>query len=334
MMKSLTGLRGLAAIWVLLFHLAELTRNLSKTGVIANGYLGVDLFFALSGFVLCHSNRYENFENFSSFLRFLKRRAVRIYPPHLAALFCTVVAVIYVPNFVNLKGADFYRFDTLLVNALLVQTWTFGLANWNGPSWSLSVELLGYLIFPVAYLLARKLDKKQSIVLALCIFICACIFFNLRGVDNMAKAGYTGVIRMIFSFSLGILSYNIRINSHRTFITLAIVFYVLALSIPTFRPLVLLANPMILVALRSSEENIVSRLLSSNIIYGIGKISFSLYIVQWTALELVIALVPSGGYQVLFCCVSVFLSAAIFYNFIERPSIGLNKRLAAPRSAL
>src|SRR5258705_5569923 len=90
---ALTGLRGVAAFWVVLFHMEWG----SSIPIIEKGYLGVDVFFILSGFVLMHV--YAGFETTDfDYVRFIKARIARIYPLHIFALLLLAVLVICFPS--------------------------------------------------------------------------------------------------------------------------------------------------------------------------------------------------------------------------------------------
>ena len=91
-LRALTGLRGIAALWVFLFHAELLTADMTDGSfdflkmVASAGYLGVDLFFVLSGFVIAYN--YADLElhrSVSKFSDFLWKRLARIYPAHLLA---------------------------------------------------------------------------------------------------------------------------------------------------------------------------------------------------------------------------------------------------------
>src|ERR1700704_1066654 len=88
--RSLTSIRGIAAWWIVLFHFREYTPlldNASTGHVIGHGYLAVDLFFELSGFVIAlNYGRFFRNLNLAEYLRFLGRRLARIYPLHLLML--------------------------------------------------------------------------------------------------------------------------------------------------------------------------------------------------------------------------------------------------------
>ena len=86
-LKPLTSLRFIAAFWVLLYHFKDhLGLDLGRFGLVAHGFLGVDLFFTLSGFILAHVYLTGLEGGQFGYGGFLKNRIARIYPMHLAAL--------------------------------------------------------------------------------------------------------------------------------------------------------------------------------------------------------------------------------------------------------
>src|SRR5271165_7035382 len=118
-MKALTPLRGLAALAVLSWH-AELPPR---------GYLGVDLFFLLSGFVMMHA--YGQMQaGMGAYLQFLKARLARIYPVHL------LVLVLLLPQ---LQSSPAFSLGGLLSSLLLLQSPWHSMC-WNFCSWSISAE--------------------------------------------------------------------------------------------------------------------------------------------------------------------------------------------------
>lgn len=86
-LRVLTSLRFFAALWVVLFHYwPDLTGVSTLPSFIAKGYLGVELFFILSGFILCHVYRSAVEEGRFEYGGFLWARLARIYPVHLVTL--------------------------------------------------------------------------------------------------------------------------------------------------------------------------------------------------------------------------------------------------------
>src|SRR5690349_25057093 len=93
---GLTGLRGIGAVWVLLFHWSWM--RYGQVPVLDRGYMGVDLFFLLSGFVLTHVYLKTLPLNVRAYRKFLIVRLARIYPLHLFVLLCLAGAVLLVPS--------------------------------------------------------------------------------------------------------------------------------------------------------------------------------------------------------------------------------------------
>jgi peptidoglycan/LPS O-acetylase OafA/YrhL len=180
-LKALTGLRAVAAAWVVLFHASLVftilmppsAKTLPLTGM---GFLGVDLFFALSGFVLCH--RYLDSLgvafNRHKVKDFLALRLARLYPVHL---FVIVVFVLYI-GFVTQFGSS-QRWDArspwplLPQHLVLIHAW-FNQLSWNVPAWSVSMEWLAYLCFPfLALVLFRVARSKHVVIYSGLIFVVA-----------------------------------------------------------------------------------------------------------------------------------------------------------------
>lgn len=117
---ALTGIRGIAAIWVVIFHLSQSFHgNLGfndSTPLISTGFLGVDLFFILSGAVMYHVHA-KDFDQyrFSAHLQFLKLRLARIYPLHLFCLFLLATALAFLPNFTDTYRADSFSLKNFLI---------------------------------------------------------------------------------------------------------------------------------------------------------------------------------------------------------------------------
>lgn len=144
--KGLTGLRGYAALWVFFLHATWGWPGDSFAMKVARlGGSGVTIFFVLSGFILSYVYAQRFSENNVSYWEFLKARLARVYPLHLVTLatYATLVAygIIY-----RMPQDTIY---TLIISLGLLHAWGFtDLVSWNEPSWSISVELFAYLLFP------------------------------------------------------------------------------------------------------------------------------------------------------------------------------------------
>jgi len=177
--RTLTGLRGFAALWVVLLHY--------RYGVLADqygawafffrrGYLGVHMFFVLSGFILSYVHR-RNFItglDWHAALRFLWLRLARIYPVHIAMLFC--VAWVFIPLTVGLQPYD--TAFTFLLNVFLIHAWGFtDGVTWNEASWSISTEWFAYLCFPILALVTATLRRRGW---ALSLLACGILYLASR----------------------------------------------------------------------------------------------------------------------------------------------------------
>ena len=174
---ALTSLRFFAALHVLLFHLdADRIRTFSGlfNRVQMTGYVGVSLFFVLSGFILT----YVHGERELRPSMFYRERFARIYPAYFFSLILTGPGFFYVC--LALKSMDipffaWFKTHVAICAALvptLTQAWVPQAAlAWNPPAWSLSVEAFFYLLFP--FLLPRLLRWSDRNLKALIVSCCA-----------------------------------------------------------------------------------------------------------------------------------------------------------------
>ena len=143
-------------------------------GVVREGYLAVDMFFVLSGFVISHVYK-ESFAKECTARRysdFLKARIARIYPLHLVMLMVFLAAVALERAAIYLAGGSIEPVVPLTGDrsvaglfanlAMLQGLWARGL-SWNSPAWSISLEFIAYLLFPLLFpWLWRARDARQD----------------------------------------------------------------------------------------------------------------------------------------------------------------------------
>ena len=160
-LRALTSVRGIAAWFVVLYHIRFSIAGLPQgwVQVFGKGYLAVDFFFLLSGFViwLTWGDRLRK-GRWGAVPQFLRKRVARIWPLHLFLLGCAVALALLL-NATGRQNPTDYPFGELPLHILLLQNWGFtDHLAWNDPSWSISAELGAYLLFP---LLALAIDWRR-----------------------------------------------------------------------------------------------------------------------------------------------------------------------------
>ncbi|MBS1708852.1 MAG: acyltransferase [Armatimonadetes bacterium] len=165
-LPALTGVRFFAAVLVVFYHFwRSMVPQAPSNAFISQGFMGVSLFFVLSGFILAHVYLPGREGDFPS-KKFWVARFARVYPVYALAflleipLLAMAVAASDAPAKKGLVMGG-----TLLANLALLQAWYTGLKwRWNFPSWSLSVEAFFYALFPFV---ATKMPRSSSVLKAL-----------------------------------------------------------------------------------------------------------------------------------------------------------------------
>lgn len=218
-LKPLTSLRFIAAFWVLLYHFKDhLSLDLGRWGLVADGYLGVDLFFTLSGFILAHVYLQSLEAGRFGYGSFLKNRIARVYPLHLAALAAMVVLFTGATAIgAGVGSPDAFKWSDLPAHLLMVHAWgTTAAVGWNFPSWSISAEWAAYLLFPLIASLVLKAQRWAGVFAVAALALCLVSFAALDnlhamlpwvGNDFSQMTAQIGALRILPSFLLGVSLY-------------------------------------------------------------------------------------------------------------------------------
>ena len=206
-LRPLTTLRFLAAVWVVLFaawpHLdAGFTPNL-----VAKGYLGVETFFILSGFILSHVYLEQAGGRRLNYGGFLWARVARVYPLHLATLF-GVMALGLAATFAGMAiDANVLSWKSLPAQILMVHAWGFAPeAGFNHPSWSISAEWFAYLLFPVFAAAAWAMRRRPGAAVAAAAAFLMGLYLAFEAVAGFPLTSATfawGALRIVPCFALG-----------------------------------------------------------------------------------------------------------------------------------
>lgn len=168
--KSLTGLRIIAALWVVLFHFRPMLGDVSAdfrdalAPVLNCGAQGVDLFFILSGFVLTwnYLDRMGKSWSTRATLHFLWLRLARVWPVYLVTLHLAALWVLFTLHVGHVPSPDASQLTAMsyVRQIVLVQLWFepfFDGTSWDGPAWSISAEWLAYLLFGLIVLIVFRM---------------------------------------------------------------------------------------------------------------------------------------------------------------------------------
>ena len=338
---ALDGLRGLAIILVLIFH----------TGTfLSGGYLGVDLFFALSGFLITKLLLEEHDRTGRIDLKaFYGRRFLRLMPVYFVALLAVAVFVMTVLP-VNLQSVHLVRVGL----AALYQSntsYVFGITSgWEylGHTWSLSQEEQFYFVWPFALIILLRFKvRPQRVVIGLCsltgLVILWRIYLTFQGAHFMRlyKGIDTHLDPMLLGCAAALVYHFGWVRFGKWLNTAGVVSYIALVSMCLFTrddqaftfyivlPVAALSCcVLILWSLHSSD---VSRLLSVRPLRLCGRFSYSLYLWHWFIYKAMFGLVPgaSTGRLVLSVALS-FMTAFASYYFIEKPFLSHKKRLTPP----
>lgn len=210
----LTGLRGIAAIAVLLYHIPHSPAFAAfGLSLFSRAYLAVDLFFVLSGFVISigYYERVVKRPSWASYGDFLLNRMARVWPLHF------VVALVFLARIlVNVSGEQPVALTpaNIVTNLLMIQSWGWGTQALAGNSWSVSTELVAYLAYPLVALIAfSRLAWVQAAGAVALLALVAWLGNGAQGpLDVNDGDTILPVLRCLAGFSLGVIAY--RLVSH------------------------------------------------------------------------------------------------------------------------
>ncbi|WP_158743518.1 acyltransferase, partial [Acidisphaera sp. L21] len=193
--RSLTGLRGVAATLVMVDHYTALDFSYRFPGnLLPHMYVAVDIFMILSGFVLAmvYEKRFAGGNVWAATALFLKHRVARLYP-----LFLVMTLVCFVlcrEGWLTFLHPD-VTFGGLAANLAGIQTWIWPWSSLDGPAWSISAEWAANLLFPLLMplvLLGPALLAVATVLVALVVLVGSAVLFG--SLFDVPAAGVVNVI--------------------------------------------------------------------------------------------------------------------------------------------
>jgi len=289
-LKSLTSLRGLAAMAVVLQHFSATAQDYCRVTIpslVPHGYVAVDFFFVLSGFIMAYTYL-ASFQQHGlrAYGPFLVKRIARIAPLNVVVLIIIALAgelcVLALGR--NIFVANNYSAYDFVANLLMLQGIGIG-TNLNGPSWSISVEFAAYFLFPVfvaAVFGARTLAWVVVVLATAGVFGIALAHPHLAvGVEVPPGS----LVRCFTEFTLGIAAYRL-FQSHsaaaffgRDGVTIGLSLAAAAALAARYDLPAVLLFPFIVVAY-AVNDGLAARIMQMRLFYFLGVISFSLYLLH------------------------------------------------------
>jgi peptidoglycan/LPS O-acetylase OafA/YrhL len=361
---SHTSIRGIAALLVVAYHLqfGALTPFAWEraTPFFDKGYLWVDLFFVLSGFVISYSARMDERAPFSAsdIKTFYVSRFARIYPLHAVALILMLglftgesllarfAGIGHAdPNFGSARNIAGFFEQLFLLNA-----WGLtGPPGWNIPSWSISAEAIAYLVFPLA---AAAIARWRGVSLA-AIALGAALFYlwigTTTGILDIVQR--EAILRCLAGFGLGVILYAIRSRIDRlsdwtlTALQLAGAAIVLVTMVGGFNDTLVIPGFVLLVGATWPDRGLLARPLQTGPMHWLGEISYSVYLNHLWVLggwrfvtERVLMVLGAGPHMTRAVILaggvaSVLIVSHFTYRYIEGPArLAIVRRYAAHRA--
>lgn len=351
--RSLTGLRGLAALAVALYHVNPELNTAPFIGrFVGKGYLAVDVFFVLSGFVLAlnYADGFAAGWSRERHLAFLLRRVARLYPLYLFLLVAFAIAggligptdAAPMPQFLP-PAVRAHPVELGAANLLMIQSWGFG-PSIDGTAWSLSAEWAAYLLFPLLAAGACFGRPRHAAILGLAASTAIIATALLTGRDGEMHSGpldaYSGatiepLLRCLGGFTIGLLSFRLaQIKRLRRFLAqdasialvslLLFAFLALRLDDLAIYPLF----PLLILGLYGND-GAAGRFFGARPLHWLGLVSYSIYLLHplWVApkqeletlLHSVMPLGMADAGASLAAYATILVASALAFHLIEAP---------------
>jgi peptidoglycan/LPS O-acetylase OafA/YrhL len=324
--EILDGLRGVAALAVVTFHFMEIVYSDYSKNFIGHGFLAVDFFFCLSGFVIAYA--YDNRIGKIGMLEFFKSRLIRLHPLVIFGSVLGLLAFSFDPfgGHPELYSAGriilVFVLSLLLIPFPVVADRAFNLFSFNAPAWSLFWEYIANIVY--ALVLSRL---RKSFLVVLAIISTGFIFYIAHRSGNLMGGWsggtfWDGCVRVSYSFLAGMLVYrfNLIIKNKLGFIGLSVLLFLAFLS-PFSNNWNWLSEPLIvvfyfplLVALGAGA--VLSPGVKKVCVLS-GKLSYPLYMthyaVMWMFANYLAKYKPEGGQVTLIIIAGLIVLPAFAY---------------------
>ena len=292
--KDIDGLRAIAVLGVIFYHSEIL---IGKKYLFSGGFLGVDIFFVISGYLITSIIYQESFTNKKFlFLEFYERRIRRLLPALLVVLFFSIFFAYFL-----LLPVQFKTYLKSIVSSIFFYSnfyfhysgQAYGEAILSSKpllhTWSLAVEEQFYILYPIFFLVSWYLFKKRIKYVFLAVIFISIVFASINNNQHASFNFYMIITRAWELMSGGLIALHhlvykksLRSNSILSFIGFfLILFSFFYFDDPNKHPTYLTVIPIIgccLIIYNNNKKNLIGRFLSYKFMSNIGLISYSLYL--------------------------------------------------------
>jgi peptidoglycan/LPS O-acetylase OafA/YrhL len=347
--EALDSLRGVCAILVVMFHM-PVASHWRDWGLVQHGYLFVDYFFVLSGFVIAHAYS-QRLKTPVDAGRFMVRRLGRVWPLHVLVLAAFVGLELCRLWFHFDSATPFTRdrsVESIFTNLFLIQAFNIHPSlTWNGPSWTLSVEVGCYVVFALLLLATPKVWRWIGAVIVL-----------TQAKRYMNTTYDFAFPRAVYGFFLGSLLQGFWTLTPRlkgraaTALEIATVVGVCVFIGFATGPVTVLVTLLFVFAVWvfAGEDGALSRLLDTRPLVTLGRWSFAIYMVHMFVLVVTLIIARKlhwlpGGRRIDFgspwlndlFAVALFAGivalAVLAHKFVEQPAQRMIDRWTRPKAA-
>tara|TARA_A100001015_G_scaffold255912_1_gene297671 strand:- start:1953 stop:3929 length:1977 start_codon:yes stop_codon:yes gene_type:complete len=331
---DIDGLRAVAVIFVVFYHLFP--------DIVFFGFIGVDIFFIISGYLITSLLLSNIKQNKFSFKEFYARRIIRLFPSLLVVLFLTFLVAWFflLDHELSYFGKQLTAGTIFLLNfQLMGEEGYFNIASKSKPLlhlWSLSIEEQFYLLWPSVILLIYYFRKNSlNILLSLLIvFFSINIYLEIFYTNGSFYNSLARFWELILGAILGLYFFRDKKEYHSSSLKIFMDnsayfgFFLIFIFIISFQTnytysgfwMLLPAFGSFLIILSQSNEGLVYRVLSNKFFVNLGLISYPLYLYHWPIIyftEVIFEQVSALAKFTVFL-VSLFFSF-ITFKFIEMP---------------
>lgn len=323
------SLRAIAVLGVVIFHLDK--------NLLPQGYIGVDIFFVISGYLITRSVLTSIQNNSFDLKKFFIRRAARILPALLV-----VLLIVFLLSYFFLLTGDLKRLSNSLISSLsyVANFYFFYIGGYFSTNdelkpllhlWSLSTEEQFYLIIPFFLIFILKIVKKINLSI---ILICSIIFISFFLSLYLKYYGYSNLnffllpfriweffVGVLFAFLKQVKIKNHILESCYIIFSISLIFlnYTYVISFLPSATLAVFGSGLFLY-LDPKKKNLVIDLFSNKILIFFGLISYSLYLIHWPVISLLKYAEFDITFYFKFLLTLVFvLLSFLSWKYIEKP---------------